>query len=143
MGTRGPVPKRSEDRKRSNAPEVEVKRGRSGMTESFKRPKANPDWSYAARRLWDDAKRSGHSRFYEPSDWTMAYILCNVLTAFEETGYSNGQMLASINAMSTELLLTEGARRRAGIELVRDDENSEDLAVIEDMEQWAALTRDL
>ena len=138
MGTRGPVPKRSEQRHRRNKPERPVREAKSGMTDSYRRPPVNRDWSKLAKRIWTDLAKSGQAQFYEPSDWVAAFLLCDTVTAFQESGMKNGQMLTSINALMTELLMTEGARRRAGLELSRKTAaEREDEANIARMDKWA------
>lgn len=119
MGSRGPVPKRSESRQRRNEPAIEVKRGASGMSEDYKPPQKNSHWSNLAKKLWDELRKSGQTRFYEPSDWAVAYLLCETVTEFQRSKMKNGQMLASIQSLMSDLLMTEGARRRVGIELDR------------------------
>lgn len=137
MGSRGPVPKREESRQRRNKPERPVRHGKSGMTDAYRRPPANKYWSKLAKRIWRDLEKSGQSAYYEPSDWVAAYLLCDTVTAFQESDMKNGQMLASINALMTELLMTEGARRRAGVELSRKTaEEREGEANIARMDKW-------
>lgn len=137
MGTRGPVPKRQEDKHHRIKPAIEVKRGKSGMSEDYKPPIKNKNWSNLAKKLWDELKKSGQTRFYEPSDWAVAYLLCETVTEFQRSKMKNGQMLASIQSLMSDLLMTEGARRRVGIELdrktVEEVERDENVLV---MSKW-------
>ena len=116
MGTRGPVPKHSEDRKRRNTPAVDAGVEKvvveSSVDISIPTPDAN--WHPIALRLWDSLALSGQSRFYEPSDWALAYSLMDDLTYYKFATKRSGQMLASIYAQMSSLLITEGDRRRVG-----------------------------
>lgn len=78
MGTRGPVPKRTESRQRRNVSDVDVKR--ADGAEDVSQPSPDPDWHPIATRLWESLGRSGQSRFYEPSDWAVAYSLMDDLS---------------------------------------------------------------
>lgn len=116
LGSRGPVPKRSEDRVRANVVEGGVSRAARGGS-GFRVPAADREWHPIAKRLWNAAKRSGQSRFYEPSDWLMLFSLCDDLSYYKTRNVRSGQMLQAIMSGLTSLLLTEGDRRRVRIEL--------------------------
>ncbi len=143
MGTRGPVPKHSEDRKRRNTPAVDVGVEKvvveSSVDISIPTPDAN--WHPIALRLWDSLALSGQSRFYEPSDWALAYSLMDDLTYYKFATKRSGQMLASIYAQMSSLLITEGDRRRVGIELARKSSEELESAGVMEMNKWReALT---
>lgn len=143
MGTRGPVPKHSEDRKRRNSPAtdagVEKVVVESSVDISIPTPDAN--WHPIALRLWDSLALSGQSRFYEPSDWALAYSLMDDLTYYKFATKRSGQMLASIYAQMSSLLITEGDRRRVGIELARKSSEELESAGVMEMNKWReALT---
>lgn len=135
VGSRGPVPKRSEDRVRRNGggvQKVEVASGRVGAPFY-----ANPDWCPAVRRLWDSMEESGQARFYERSDWAFAMLIFDQLNEYVLSERKNGQILSSLLSSLTSLLLTEGDRRRAGIELSRaSDGSSGDDAQVTMMREW-------
>ncbi len=118
MGARGPVPKRSEDRRRRNKPVGGVVRAESGA-DGFVPPEAGEHWHPIAVDLWEAAKLSGQSRFYEPSDWIVLFSLCEDLSLYKFSARRSGQMLQSIMSGLSLLLLTEGDRRRLQIELSR------------------------
>lgn len=143
MGTRGPVPKHSEDRKRRNTPAVDAGVEKvvveSSVDISIPTPDAN--WHPIALRLWDSLALSGQSRFYEPSDWALAYSLMDDLTYYKFATKRSGQMLASIYAQMSSLLITEGDRRRVGIELARKSSEELESAGVMEMNKWReALT---
>ncbi len=138
MGSRGPVPKHSEDRKRRNAPASS-----SPVVESVVIPagevvvpEADANWHPIALRLWDSLALSGQSKFYEPSDWALAYSLMDDLTYYKFATKRSGQMLASIYAQMSSLLITEGDRRRIGIELARKTSEELESAGVMEMNKW-------
>ena len=135
MGSRGPVPKRSEDRIRRNVVAVEK------VTVSGERvcaPFAPSDsWCPSVRRLWDAMQDSGQARFYEPSDWAFAMLVFDELDEYVLSDRKNGQILSALLSSLTSLLLTEGDRRRAGVELSRGGDGvSADDAEVTMMKEW-------
>lgn len=135
MGTRGPVPKRTESRQRRNAPDVDVKR--ADGAEDVSQPSPDPDWHPIASRLWESLGRSGQSRFYEPSDWAVAYSLMDDLSYYKASSKRSGQMLATIMSAMSSLLVTEGDRRRVQIELARPNaDDSEENTKVAVMDKW-------
>lgn len=135
MGSRGPVPKRSEERRRRNKPEHPVTSAPGAQSVSI--PEPCKDWHPIARQLWDSLAVSGQARFYEPSDWAVAYSLMDDISFYKTSRKRSGQMLTAIMSGLSTLLLTEGERRRVGIELSRPA-TEEQLASpgVEEMEKW-------
>ena len=125
MGTRGPVPKRNEARQRRN---------KDGLLQEVSiiapsvcaQPAPAVGWSDTAYMIWEAMAQSGQAMFYQPSDWAVGFLVCNTVTAFEDSGCSNGQMMSSILSGCSSLLLTEADRRRVGIQLVSNSENTGD-----------------
>ena len=135
MGTRGPVPKRTESRQRRNVSDVDVKR--ADGAEDVPQPAPDPDWHPIAGRLWESLGRSGQSRFYEPSDWAVAYSLMDDLSYYKASSKRSGQMLATIMSAMSSLLVTEGDRRRVQIELARPNaDDSEENTKVAVMDKW-------
>jgi hypothetical protein len=133
MGEHGPIPKRSEERRRRNKPEspaetVEV----AGTVEM---PPAPRGWHAIARGLYESLQDSGQSKFFEPSDWQAAYLLCESLSRDlkpQAVGVSlvtgkilkarqplKGASLAAYLKAFSALGVAEGDRRRMGIEISR------------------------
>lgn len=126
MGTRGPIPKRSEERRRRNKPEVGVTTAARGETLP-RPPAADRSWHRLARYWYESLAKSGQSVFYEPSDWATARIWAEILSRQLQSGRISAQMVAAWSAAATELLTTEGARRRMRLELqgaAEDDDAS-------------------
>lgn len=86
-------------------------------------PNANPNWDASARRWYLSLRKSGQSIYYEQSDIETAYFLASELSLLQmgQTTRSNrGEILRAVLSGMSLLLNTEGDRRRAGIELVRE-----------------------
>lgn len=134
MGTRGPVPKTNEQRRRTNKDsqltEIEI------STSPAIQPKESPHWCEAAKRIWQAMGNSAQVIFFEATDWAYAQLMCDLITDYMHARRSNSQMVASILSGLTSLMLTEGDRRRAGIELKRVTSTQHD-STIEDMTTWA------
>jgi hypothetical protein len=143
MGSRGPVPNRSDDLSR----ERDANRGgrpeiTTGELRPVTIPEADPDWHPIALMLWEGLIASGQSDFYQQSDWAFAYSLMEDLTRYKEPyrvdldtgeinyGKRSGQMLQTIYSAMERLLVTEGDRRRARLELTAPDTSDEDAAVL-------------
>lgn len=134
MGTRGPVPKRSEDRQRRNDTGP-VARGLGA--ENVKQPRADAAWHPIAKRLWKAMGQSGQASFYEPSDWAVAYSLMEDLSDYKMSRRRSGQMLQTIMSSLAALLLTEGDRRRVQMELERPSADGDEAsAKVEAMSEW-------
>lgn len=120
----GPVPKRQEDRIRRNKPEIPID------TVVVEGEVAVPDLNIPNAHsmvvdLYNSLADSGQSRFYEPSDWQVARLLCLILDDFLKRMESSNkapssQMLMAIQSLLTDLMTTEGARRRLRMEIERD-----------------------
>lgn len=134
MGSRGRIPKRNEERVARNKDrmlqEVEID------TSPAVQPQPDPSWCPAARRIWDAMGVSAQTRFYEASDWAYAQFALDEVTRYIESGKQSGIVLASVDSMLTRLLLTEGDRRRAGIEIQHAQDTNE-TEMREGMGAWA------
>lgn len=151
MGTGGPAPKRSDQRRRRNEPEGgPVRKAPAGDEPEIPEPDKN--WHPIAKRWFDGLAKSGQTAFYEQSDWDTAYLIAEslsrdlkpqVIGMNPETGKPvratiplKGASLSAYLKSFTDLLMTETARRRAGIELQRagkeDCEEAGDVSWIDD-----------
>lgn len=135
---RGPVPKRSDQRRRRNidsdAPDT-VLASAGPRTEMIP---ANPEWHDVARQWYESLAESGQSEFYEASDWATAHYVAEAMSRNLLQGRFSAQLFAAVMSGMTELLTTEGARRRARIELERakDDGDSETSAKVAQMNEY-------
>jgi hypothetical protein len=129
-GKGGPPPKREGQRRRRNkgaeAEHVQVA-GKVDQPEP-------PDGLLGARGLayYRSLAESGQAVFYEPSDWQVALVCAQAIDLFMETGRAT--VLAEVRALQSQLLATEGERRRARLELERD--SGEESADVIDADVW-------
>lgn len=142
MGAHGALPKRDAERRRRN------KRPGGTITVDFAEvattkveiPAPNTGWHHVAYQMYLSLAKSLQAKLYEPSDWALAYMLCDQLSeecrprpvqngtdaegnpTFEVRRVPMpGTKLSSILKGFTTLLVTEGDRRRLQIETARAD----------------------
>jgi len=151
MAEHGPIPKRSEERRRENKPSTPLDKVDAVGPVAI--PKANPKWHPVAKRIYGSLRSSGQSKFYEASDWAAAYLLAeslsrdlkpqvvgeDVLTgkAFRADKPLKGASLAAYLKGFAALGVTEGDRRRMGIEIDRKPKKPE-LASVAVMDEYRA-----
>lgn len=132
----GPIPKRSEERRRRNKEGGEVEKVDLG--EEFSKeiviPRANEEWHEVAYQWYESLKRSGQAKFYEPSDWATAYMIAESMSrdleeqvvgitesgekVYAEIPMKGASLSAYLKAM-TVLMVTEGDRRKLRLEIDR------------------------
>lgn len=117
MGTRGPVPARSDQRRRRNKPATPT--DKVEVQGAVAVPPPTDSWHPTAAAWYVSLEQSGQSRFFEPSDWQAAHFTAALMSDCLTGDGVNAQLVAQIRGMMSDLLTTEGARRRAGIELER------------------------
>lgn len=118
-GPRGPVPKRSDERRRRNKPEgAGAVRLPSAVSVDW--PAPDEEWHLIAVRWYRSLAESGQSQFYEPSDIAAAVYVAEAMSR-SLSGKLSSVMFAAVMSAMTELLTTEAARRRARVELERVD----------------------
>lgn len=129
MTAHGPVPKRSDQRRRVNKPE-------GGPITSAPAARvvvavmADESWHPIAADWFRSLGQSGQSAFYEPSDWQTARVWAELLSRQLASGRPSSQMIAAWAAGATELLTTEGARRRGRLELERGAADEDEQASV-------------
>lgn len=118
MGARGPVPARSDQRVRRNKPEVPVEKIAAIGPVSI--PELGfDDPHFLTVDLYRSLSESAQARFYEPSDYQIARSVLHFLDQQFKASRPSGQMVQSLFSQLTDLLLTEGARRRVRLEVER------------------------
>jgi len=118
MGTRGPIPKRSEERRRTNKPaDAEPVTAPAGAEVLW--PEPEPEWHDLASEWYMSLQDSGQSVFYQQSDVMVARYLAEAMSRNLNASRFSAQLFAAVMAGMTELLTTEGARRRVRVELER------------------------
>ncbi|AWY03824.1 terminase small subunit [Gordonia phage Nedarya] len=143
MGTRGPIGKRDDERVRRNKPEDPT--ATVSVIGTVEIPELG-DISFFGEThpivedMYQSIKDSAAVKFYEPTDWQFArltlYTLNEELLAARAQGRPIGAMkLTAINQMMSSLLLTEGDRRRARIEIERAPgaDNGENVREVSDL----------
>jgi hypothetical protein len=122
----GPIPKRSDQRRRRNKnPAGAITKAPSGSSEIPEVPPttltADPAWHSIAADWFNSLAASGQSQFYEASDWATARYVAEAMSRNLSSGERFSAVLfASVMSGMTELLTTEGSRRRARLELERE-----------------------
>lgn len=121
----GPVPKRESQRRRTNKDNGPITKGRARGAAFI--PAAPEHWHELAMQLYDAIENSGQSEFYEQSDWAYAQIVCEALSRELNKGQRmSAQMFQSIQTAMSNLLVTEGDRRRLRVELSKAPEADPD-----------------
>ena len=126
MGQRGPVPKRSTERRRRNKDNAVETVSAAG---EVRRPDPDPDWHPIALAWFDSLGESGQAQFYEPSDWQAARYVAEVMSRHLSAGRLSAQLFAAVWSAMGELLTTEAARRRARVEVEREGKAPVDAGV--------------
>src|SRR5690625_3933805 len=114
----GPVPKRSSERRRRNM-SGDAECGDSGG--AVEQARAPEEWARIARAWAAALAESGQAQFYEPSDWRTAQYVAEAMSRNLESGRFSGQLFAAVMSAMTDLLTTEGSRRRARLEIERGE----------------------
>lgn len=133
MGERGPVPKRTDQRRRENKPTIPLTEAVAGAVSS--QPPGDPSWHPLAAQWYRSLADSGQSRFYEPSDWSLAATIAESMSRdlkpqpvpvgdgiVEVARPIPGSSVAAWLRAMTVLLATEGDRRRLSLELKRAEQ---------------------
>lgn len=135
MAARGPIPKRATDRRRLNKPAPGEEITKAPGAKKVTIPRADRSWHKVARTWYQSLAKSGQSKFYEPSDWATAFLIAESLSrelnARAFIPLKGASLSAYLKAMSS-LLVTEGDRRRARLELQR--------AAVVDEDEQASVT---
>lgn len=122
MGTRGPAPKRSDQRRRENKPEIPV--ATAAASREVKPPSADRAWHPIARGMFESLARSGQAAFFEPSDWQTARLAAESTSRLLKAERFSAVLLSAVDSMWSKLLMTEADRRRLRIELERPKEDT-------------------
>lgn len=139
MGARGPVPKRSSQRRRRNKEGGEITQAQGAPLHPP--PEGLESWHPIAKQWYASLARSGQCRFYEPSDWATAYLIAESMSrdlgeqvvgitqegeVVRDTIPLKGASLGAYLKAMNSLMVTEGDRRRARLELERAGSADED-----------------
>lgn len=117
MGTRGPVPKRSDERRRRNKPVDGELQQVPSVGVAVAHPEASRTWHPIARDWYESLAVSGQARFYQASDWQAARYVAEAMSRNLDGSRFSAQLFAAVSSAMAELLTTEGARRRVRLEI--------------------------
>jgi hypothetical protein len=127
MGSRGPVPKRSDKRlghpTKAKADEAPLTKAPSGSALVW--PAPDEAWHPIARDWYLALQESGQSRFYEQSDVATARYVAEGMSRNLENSRFSAQLFAAVSSAMSSLLVTEGDRRRVRLELERESAKAE------------------
>ena len=134
-GSGGPPPKRSDQRRRTNKTAGEERKANATRGERGECviPGADESWHPIAKQWFEALKSSGQRAEFESSDWATAAVLAEAVSrelnpqpVVDKDGNvtfvsapMKGATLSAFLKGCTALLVTEGDRRRAAIELQR------------------------
>lgn len=119
-------PKRSDQLIRRNIPEVPVEKVTAIGTVPV--PELNiPNPHPLVVDMYESLKESAQNKYYEPSDWQTARLAMYALNEELNATYKDGSSkpispmkLQVVNQMLAALMMTEGERRRARLEIERN-----------------------
>lgn len=122
MSFTGPVPKRSDERIRRNKPDVPIEKvpvvGHVGIPDL-----GLDDPHDVTVGLYSALIASAQSKYFEDSDWAYARFTLHFADKLLKSPRPSGQVLATVHSMMSDLLVSEGARRRFRIEIERSSES--------------------
>jgi len=137
----GPVPKRQEDRTRRNEPEIPV--DTISLEGSVEVPDLNIMSPHPLAFDWyQSLKSSGEALYYEPSDWQTARLTAHFMSNLLKSEKPSAQMLMVLQSLMSDLLTTEGSRRRLRLEIERNkkkEETAEDRLVAEVIDVYSKM----
>ncbi|MER5875453.1 hypothetical protein ACIBAC_11675 [Streptomyces sp. NPDC051362] len=139
MGAHGPIPKRSEERRRRNKDDgPELIQAPAGQPEDLPElPEPSELWHPIATDWYLSLRESGQAAFYEPSDWAVARYVAELMSrGLSSDRPPNGQYVAALNSAMSSLLTTEGDRRRARMELERKKPGGPKLASVSPLDSY-------
>lgn len=123
-GTRGPVPKRSSERRRRNEDGGPVQKGVAAKVVTV--PVADDEWHPIALRWYGALAESGQSRYFEPSDWAQAGFVAEAMSRLLSAGRFSAQLFSAVDSATVRLMATEADRRRLRLELEREQPSDPD-----------------
>jgi len=121
MATKGPVPKRSDQRHGHRAKADADNITRITETDEIFGPPLDLEGVHPLASDWyDGLRRSAQADLFQPSDWSTARVWTELLSrALNQGDRPSAVLVAAWASGATELLTTEGARRRMRLELDR------------------------
>lgn len=130
----GPVPKRSDERIRRNKPDMDI------TTIEVVGEAVQPDLGienphHIVADFWYSLGESAQTKYYEPSDWHYARFIMHFADGLIKNSRPSGQMLQVITSAFSDLLISEGARRRVRMEIERANSAEEVIDITEEIKK--------
>lgn len=120
----GPIPKRSDERIRRNKDVVEI-----DVVEAVGEVAVPPldleDPHPMVQDFYDSLSESAQTEYYEPSDWQFARWTLHWMDHTLKSSKPSAMLIQTINAAFTEMMVSEGARRRLRMEIERGQAEAE------------------
>jgi hypothetical protein len=121
--SRGPVPKRSSERRRRN--KESKPQTAPALVAKVEAPKAKAGWHPIAKAWYASLSESGQTQFFEPSDWQAAQYVAEVMSRNLREKKFSGSLFNAVWSAMSDLLTTEAARRRVRLEIERVGDGEE------------------
>lgn len=101
-------------------------------------PRAKQKWHKDAKRLYQAARgATAINRFYQPSDWAVLHFIMWEQTHALNKGVRSGKLENTFDSILSNLMLTEGTRRRLDLELgAAETEKTGKTAGDMEVERW-------
>lgn len=137
---RGPVPDRSDKRRRANKPESQGA-AETESAEAGDRPEALGFEAHPLiQSLWDVLGTSAEAKFYSAADWERVRLELLFGSTILMSGKIGAMAWATFQSALSELLISPADKRRAGIELKpKTADLDEEAAVVQIAHYQAAL----
>lgn len=134
-----PAPKRSDQRRRRNKVDID-KVEISGLVAV---PELGIDRVHPmVADVYRSLSESGQSRYFEPSDWQRARIMCWNLNKMIRSGKPSAMLMAALQKDMDALLMSEPERRRVHMEIERGEidttEHDAKVAAMKDYRRMAS-----
>ena len=85
-------------------------------------------WHPIAKMVWESARNSGQSEWYQESDLAMLWSICEDLSLYKLSSRRSAQMLDVLMKSLGNLMMTEGDRRKVRLELQKPEGEEQPLA---------------
>ncbi len=92
--------------------------------------------------FYKSLQTSATARYYEPSDWEYARLTCFIMQTIVSSRKPSAEMFKALQTAMSNLLVTEGDRRRLRIEIERAKEKPKQTAEEEHMAQVIGMYQD-
>lgn len=120
----GPMPKRSEQRRRTNSKEpAKIDREQPFCVDW---PAPDPNWLGPITRWYLAQQESGQASLLESSDAATLWLWAEALDDAFKHGTVKPSLLSAWTMACRDLLVTEGSRRRAQVEIEQNEDVEQD-----------------